>query len=883
MPQPVWPNSTASTQECTYEFDTVVLTDRYVSFGSGNVLHQKYAYGTTFPPGTTDETSFTAKTTTVTTYDLTVSASQPVSVVTYTYGSPAANLGLMPRLYWQTFYGSPVPVETMVDTVDGLGNHLSTVTKSWLTPNLLQSFSTTTYTNAGGSLTSGTSNTYDSTSWQRTEEDDCDFVSGSSINCGPTSFTRKTTWAYETYQNLQPSWPYGAVTSGILDESCQKIVEDHNNNHIAETDSYYDNGTTLCGAPGTPQVSAVVPPASTHDETNYGASSQVSRGNLTKSVSLCFAGSWTCPQNPSTTTYSYDETGQVTSMTDANLHTTNFGYTDNYTALSGGVNAPYASSANTNARLTSVIDPSGYTTWYAYDYSSGQLTRVTDPNSQSTTYVYNDSFSRPTQANYPDGGQTTISYNDSPPSPSVTTTGLLSSNPPSSIVTTKVFDGMGHPVRTILSSDPYGPDYTDTSYYGTGRVYQVSNPYRSTSDPTYGTTTYAYDGLGRKVSESHQPDGSVKQWCYNDVQTSAQTNCKSHASGSTSQWDDYADENGNDWQQTTDGLGRLIAVNEPNGSSQGPSMETDYQYDLLNNLTKVTQNGNGTTDSPRVRTFTYDSLSQLLCANNPENSSASCPTTYNGYVAGTTGYWYDPNGNLSAKEDARGVTTSYSYDQLNRLLSKSYSDGFTPTSCYLYDSAINGIHRLASEWTQQASMGSCSSQFAPRGGYFSARWIRGYDAMGRLQAEQQYTPNSIATGKFYPMSYTYDLAGNVTSSTAGAVPPGMTTSQASAPCASAPVLNTQMFTFLSCYDAAGRLQGVTSNASSGPSALLFTAQWYPPFTGLPNAVYGNSAVTLTRAYDPRLRITSEQDLGNSPLSATNGSALLTITGDEQSH
>jgi YD repeat-containing protein len=316
-------------------------------------------------------------------------------------------------------------------------------------------------------------------------------------------------------------------------------------------------------------------------------------------------------------------------------------------------------------------------------------------------------------------------------------------------------------------------------------------------------------------------------------------------------------------------------------------METDYQYDLLNNLIKVTQNGNGTTDSPRVRTFTYDSLSQLLCANNPENSNpaAPCPTStaYNGYVAGTTGYWYDLNGNVAAKEDARGVTTSYSYDQMNRLLKKSYSDGFTPTSCYLYDSAINGIHRLGSEWTQKASNPSCSSPFAPQGGYFSARWIRAYDAMGRIQAEQQYTPNSIANGKFYPMSYTYDLAGNVTSSTAGAVPPGMTTSQASAPCASAPVLNTQMFTFLSCYDAAGRLQGVTSNASSSPSALLFTAQWYPPFTGLPNAVYGNNAVTLTRGYDPRLRITSEQDSGNSPLSATNGSALLTITGDEQSY
>jgi YD repeat-containing protein len=889
---PGWANQSNETQQCTYQFDTVALTDRYVDFGSGQVLHQTYSYTTIFPPDPLN-TSFATKTTTVTTYDLTVSASQPVSIVTYTYGYPLYNPGLMPQQYWQSFYGSTVPVETSVDTFDGSGHHLSTAMKSWMTPNLLLNSSTTTYTNTNaGSLTSGTNNIYDSHSWQRTEEYDCDFVSGNSISCGPTSFTRKTTWGYQTYPNLPPNQ---LNNFGILDESCQKIMYDGGGNRIAETDNYYDGGTALCGTPGTQSVSAVANlPAGTHDETCYGMSTPgsscptqnnatVSRGNLTKSISRCFSGSGICSQGDSTTTYSYDETGQVTSMTDPRGKTTTYNFTDNYTGGSYG--------ANTNARLTSVTDALGYTTSYAYDYSSGQLTRATDPNSQSTTYVYNDSFSRPTQANYPDGGQTTISYNDSPPSPSVTTTRLLSSNPSSSIITTKVLDGMGHPVRTILSSDPSGPDYTDTTYYGTGQVHTVSNAYRSTSDPTYGTTTYAYDGLGRKVTAAN-PDNSIKQWCYNDVNTSAQTNCKSHASGSTGQWVDYADEKGNDWQQTTDGLGRLIAVNEPNGSSQSPSMETDYQYDLLNNLISVAQKGNGTTDAQRVRTFTYDSLSQLLCANNPENSnsSAPCPTTYNGYVAGTTGYSYDPNGNLVSKIDARGITTTYAYDQLNRLLAKSYTNdpNGTPSSCYQYDQTAansNGIGRLWREWTQN---GACPA--APASGFWTKRSILNYDSMGRILNEQQYTPASqLSATPYYAPQYTYDLAGNLTSSTSGVSP--TTTANVITTPAGTPI------TFTYTIDGAGRLQTLTGNVISingvplpatlfspqpGPntSCTSLTAQYWP-FGGLMNATFGNG-LALNRAYDNRMRTTCEIDTGTGATVATPGTATVTITGVEQS-
>ena len=135
-------------------------------------------------------------------------------------------------------------------------------------------------------------------------------------------------------------------------------------------------------------------------------------------------------------------------------HTTTYSYANGYTTLSGGTNISYTPSGNTNAYLTKVSNPFGYTENFSYDYNSGQLTVSTDENSESTKYLYNDSLARPTQFNYPDGGQSDYVYNDSPPSPTVTTCRLISgtagatcsaTSPPSGWETSvSVMDGAEH-------------------------------------------------------------------------------------------------------------------------------------------------------------------------------------------------------------------------------------------------------------------------------------------------------------------------------------------------------------------------------------------------------------------------------------------------------
>ena len=51
----------------------------------------------------------------------------------------------------------------------------------------------------------------------------------------------------------------------------------------------------------------------------------------------------------------------------------------------------------------------------------------------------------------------------------------------------------------------------------------------------------------------------------------------------------------------------------------------------------------------------------------------------------TTTFTYDANGNALTKKDARSVTISYTYDALNRLTWKHYSDGSTVAAGFGYD------------------------------------------------------------------------------------------------------------------------------------------------------------------------------------------------------
>jgi hypothetical protein len=183
------------------------------------------------------------------------------------------------------------------------------------------------------------------------------------------------------------------------------------------------------------------------------------------------------------------------------------------------------------------------------------------------------------------------------------------------------------------------------------------------------------------------------------------------------------------------------------------------------------------------------------------------------------------------------------------------------------------------------------------------RSILKYDPMGRVLNEQQFTPASQAAGKAYLPAYTYDLAGNLLTSTDGTTPtPSPTQSFVYTSCpdgvpgTNSSATTAPTLTFANCYDSAGHLQALNSNwyDLSGHPSILFTAlpnssnPSYTAFGALKNATFSVypffTALTLNRSYDNRLRIIGETDIGGSSSGSspmTGASATILITGAEQ--
>lgn len=814
---PNWVN-VAPRPYCVYLQDLPVVKTRVVSYdGVHPSVKQEFSYSTEWG-GLNGQ--WKTKQTTVITTDL-IRPNQPKTITIYNY--------LPAYLYHPGFTTSTtvVPTEDTIIYQDDSGRMMHTTKKIWSQPDLLAAQCEILETGE----VSGTFYSFVDTDVPTdvAEYDGPEFDGVLTSDCTRPNATpsRETKTQYKVFGN-SPNWIPG--DSLMLDRPSTVQIFDHGI-LISETDIWYDETAVV----------PVTPAPNRHDETLYGPSSSAPRGNATTITKRCFQG---CAD--SVTKITYDETGQVHSMVDANGNKTSFDYTDNYTSDDG-----VPPSGNTNTYLKTLTRPTtngvAHVQQFEWDYEKGELRFAWDENNQQTKYIYNDIWGRPTEADYPDGGRVNVQYNDQGPNPSRVTSKLLNSSGTTE-VSTITMDAIGHLI-TSQKSDPTGPVRVDTVYDGMGKVYTVSNPYRSTGEMTYGLTTFTYDALGRKINQLQPDNVSTQSWSYNGYDTT------------------FKDEDNNQWLRTTDSFGRLMRVVEPSTTSKIPSVLTAYTYDALNNLLIVKQWGGAVGSSGlRVRSFTYDSLSRLVTAANPET--------------GVVNYAYDGYGNLQSKRDARGVTTSLAYDSLNRVLSKTYLNdpSNSPSSCYQYDSAPNGIGRLAVAWTQRASASACGVT-PPATGIVTRQSILQYDSMGRIQSEEQCTPANCTSATHYNPAYTYDLAGNVSTSTNGI--------------ATTPAVGT--LTLTNSVNGAGHLQTVSSNWIDGTHpATLFSAQdvtsgpcassstpSYAPFGGLTSAVLGNG-LTLNRTYDNRLRTTCEIDTGSVVPSPTSGSATVPITGSEQS-
>lgn len=484
----------------------------------------------------------------------------------------------------------------------------------------------------------------------------------------------------------------------------------------------------------------------------------------------------------------------------------------------------------------------GFVTSSAYEYVTGLLLAATDANGQVTTYSYadengaSDPTNRVRKVTRPDGSWTKTDYND--------VLGNLYIHTETQLDATRnthayqFFDGLGRSSRSLASELGSNFLVSETQYDSMGRVRLTSNPIRTTVKGTGGDARYApywetnaqpshwtqndYDELGR-VKKVTLPDGLYTTTLYDGVYATV------------------TDQAGRQRRQKTNGLGRVIRVDEPGangslGDKSAPAQPSFYEYDTLGNVVRISQglsqSGLNPEDSDSYvqhRFFKYDALSRLTHEKQAEQTgditTPADPLT--GNPSWSRRLTYDETrdgvsfkGQLSKVEDARHVYTFFHYDQLGRTYRVDYSDG-TPSVTTKYDQArtdappAGGQEVVFKNKGRLTEVTTGAATTAEGWAIPQTQQLYDYDQMGRPRRQRQ-----VVGSNSYELRYDYNLGGGLISER---YPSGRVVTYG--------------------YDDAARLLSAGSGATAYASQMT-----YEPFGGLKSMTLGNGTV-YSMAYD----------------------------------
>jgi len=567
---------------------------------------------------------------------------------------------------------------------------------------------------------------------------------------------------------------------------------------VVTYDSYGSNGLTT--------VSNVVG----HDDTNFG-SSYTARGNPT-SISYSSLAS---------AAFTYDTTGQVLTSQDSNSNTTTLSYADCY--LNDALPPTnYTPSALTNAFPTKVTLPITGSINLCYYWGSGKLATVKDQNGAITASHFLDSLARHTHVIRP-LGWTEWNYSSNETEVDAYT-GITATSPTMNCSSSgscrhdaTYLDSFGRFSDSQLVNDPDGSTTISSIVYdSSGRIKTSANPYRTTSDPTYGVETPSYDGLNRVTQVKHADNDAAKVYYGAAVSNVTGANTTQLCSYSYSGYG-YptvsVDEAGNMRETWTDGFGRTIEVDEP-VSTGNLTSNTCYSYTEADYLASVSHTVGS---QQQLRSYGHDSLGRVYQIGTPESLG--------------TNYYYTKSGggrcsgnpaNVCWKKDGRSITTTYTYDALNRLTGISYSDGVTPAVTYCYDN----VNNFCASFSGANGLGR---RTAMKDGSGNTAWS--YDADGRIVTEQRTIAGITKT-----ISYAYNGDGSISSVT---YPSGRKVSYV--------VGNVERA--LSATDAAGTQYAVTASYAA---AGALSAVMYGKITG------GFNGFSASQNFDKRWDLTSIQ-------------------------
>jgi len=340
-------------------------------------------------------------------------------------------------------------------------------------------------------------------------------------------------------------------------------------------------------------------------------------------------------------TITVNSSGKVQSFVDptGNIYTVTYGSNGYISAVTENVTGRAVTYNYTDSLLTSVVNPTGITTYYEYD-SDNYISAIKNNENvtvESLTYVSADNEAKKISTVTDSYGNTkTYSYNESENKTVITDSNgrIDTQSYDDTKFITSIIDAAGR-TRTI--------QYTMVD--GKNKYGEIA----SVTDEIGNTTTYERDTNGN-VTKQTNPDGSYTDYVY--------------------------DTNNNlVWER--DSLGNF----------------TLYQYDT--NGVKLVKKAKYLNKVGANETVELTSANSNLFA--VEEYSYYADTTANikgllyqyknaeGYI---TEYTYDSHGNpLTVKDPETGLTTNYTYNDINYTLSKTTPRGYVTQ--YVYDNSGN--------------------------------------------------------------------------------------------------------------------------------------------------------------------------------------------------
>ncbi len=419
-----------------------------------------------------------------------------------------------------------------------------------------------------------------------------------------------------------------------------------------------------------------------------------------------------------TTSYTYDDSGNQTSITDplgratlfeydsnSNLikmqdsvgNITNYKYDDRGNKLSETNSLGYTTTYSYDLmdHLVSMTDALNYTTTYKYD-ANGNLISVTDANGNTETYVY-DTYNRLIQKSDPIGNKETFVYDSKD--------NLIRKVDANGNQTTFEYDSLNRKIREtdalgkskLYTYDAVGNKLSITDQNGNKNTfeYNENNQIKTKQNAAGEVINFEYDNKGNltlqsylngptiikeynslnKVTQIKDDLGILKSFSYDAIgrvisETDSLGNITQYSYNTNNQVITIVDSLGNSEHRSYDSLGNLLETTDRQGN------KVTYAYDALGRkVSKTDQLGNVTrytygqtnnnilsvTDADlNTISYKYDESNRLIQILYPDGTSKN--------------YTYNSAGKVTTVLDQNGNNTIYTYNQLNQITKINYSD-----------------------------------------------------------------------------------------------------------------------------------------------------------------------------------------------------------------